>query len=121
MPSAWILGAFRVDGVTGMLNGSPFTTQVAFYDGLSGGGVCAGLFCELFDLYGPALFSGPTSAPTFLLGSFSLTLGSNTGPIVRLVIADTLRVPAPATLALALAGLALPGAAGRGRDATHRA
>lgn len=118
-PSAVFGNAFRLDGVTGTLNGSPFTALMEFYTEGGGGGVCADFLCSLFDLYGPTLFSGPTSAPTFLLGSFSMNLGSSTGPNVQLVIADTTRVPAPATLALALAGLALLVAAGRSRAAAR--
>jgi hypothetical protein len=111
--------AFRINGVDIIFNGNPVTAFVEFYSEGGGGGACSDIFCSLFDLYGPALFSGTTAEPTFLTGIFSLNQGSPTGPDVRLTIADVPNgggvIPEPATWAMLIAGFGLVGSTLRRR------
>lgn len=112
------IGFFRMAGVDIVFNGNPVVELIEFYSAGGGGGACAGGFCTLFDLYGPALFSGTTAEPTFLTGIFSLNQGSPDGPGVRLTIADVGNggvIPEPATWAMLIAGFGLVGSALRRR------
>ncbi len=111
VPSADLGDAFRIDGVSGTLGGSPFATFMEFYVASSGGGVCADLFCSLLDLYGPQLFTGSTAAPTFTLGTFAMTdvFGA---PAATLTISV---IPEPGSWALLIAGFGLVGAGLRRR------
>ena len=63
---------------------------------------------------GPQLFSGPTSSPTFLTGTFALTLGS-TGPAAQLVVTDTSLAVAPEPSSMLLLATGLAGVAGIAR------
>ena len=119
MPDTVFADAFRIASVDGILNGNPFNTFMEFYVASSGGGVCAGTFCGLLDLYGPQLFSGATDAPTFVPGDYQMAdfLGN---PTERLVISEVGGgvVPEPGTWAMLIAGFSLVGAGLRRRRAT---
>ena len=108
-PSLTFDDSFRIDDVDILFNGSPVSAFIEFYSADGGGGACADVACGLFDLYGPALFSGPPGAPEFLLGTFSMTQGGPIGVPVTVVITA---VPEPATLLLMLGALGALGAAG---------
>lgn len=121
-PDVVFTDAFRINDVAITFNGSPVTALIEFYDAGGGGGACADIVCSLFDLYGPALFSGSVTAPTFLTGTFSLNQGSPSGPGVRLTIADIGNggvIPEPATWAMLIAGFGLVGSALRRRRAVE--
>jgi hypothetical protein len=111
VPDVVLAGAFRINTVTGILNGNPFTAFMEFYETGGGGGVCAseGLGCGLLDLYGPQLFTGTTAAPTFTLGSFEMTNAFG-APLATLTIAEaSAGIPEPATWAMLIAGFGLVG------------
>jgi hypothetical protein len=66
-PTSFVPGvSFDLSGVTATFEGNTFTGDVTFFSsgGAGGGGT---------KFNGPLLFSGPDSAPTFLLGSFPLS------------------------------------------------
>jgi hypothetical protein len=112
-PAVFDPGFFRITGVNILFNGNPVTEFIEFYAAGGGGGACAANFCGLFDLYGPVLFTGPTSAPVFTTGVFNMTQGSAAPNAPRVILTIANQVPVPATLALAVAGLALLGASQR--------
>jgi hypothetical protein len=118
VPDVVFPDAFRINDVSGTLSGAPFTTLMEFYTASSGGGVCAGTFCSLFDLLGPQLFSGTPAAPTFELGSYTLT--NFFGDPARLTISEAGGgvIPEPAAWAMMIAGFGLVGAGLRRRRET---
>ncbi len=107
---------FTVAGVTGNFSGLAGTSVVIdFYaDSFLGGFTISDetSHAVLADGYDVALFSGTTSAPTFLTGTFSLTNNHGVNPFT-LVIGAAPAVPEPATWALMIGGFALAGAAMR--------
>ena len=76
---------------------------------------------QQFRLFGTQLFTGPTSAPMFRLGSFDLSSTPRNGgdPIqpltFRVTVSDIGVVPEPATWAMMIAGFATIGVALRRR------
>jgi hypothetical protein len=109
---------FFMQGVTGTFNGAPLFEFLFFYTTGSGGGVGASDSNGLqFDLYGPQLFTGPLSAPTFTLSTFNMTT-SGGDPRATLTIAA---VPEAGTWAMMIAGFGLMGAGLRRRRATVQA
>jgi hypothetical protein len=105
VPSSSISGvSFTLSSVSASFEGTTFTGPVTFLNagGAAGGGVTFG---------GPVLFSGSDAAPTFLLGSFTLSgvadLG-NGGPenvTGLLTISQPGAVPEPLPLALTGTGI----------------
>ena len=87
-------------------------SDLSFYPPTNGGGLFSS---ELFDLYGPQVFSGTTDAPLFAAGVFTLAVGSPVGPQTEtLTITDTAAsVPEPASWAMMVGGFGLIGAAMR--------
>ena len=84
-----------------------YDDHFVFYTADGGGG-----FDDDFSVHtGPELFSGTTTAPTFLLGTF--TMGDGTLTITRDAV--TSAVPEPATWAMMLGGFGLVGGAMRYR------
>ena len=103
--------AFRINTVTGILNGNPFSEVMEFYTAAGGGGVCAGGGCGLLDLYGPQLFTGTTAAPTFTLGTFEMANAFG-APLADLTISV---IPEAGTWAMMIAGFGLVGSGLRRR------
>lgn len=107
--------AFSIFNVTGVFNDAPFTGTLSFFEAASGGGVCGVLpstfDCNIFDLYGPQLFTGPLTAPTFQLGSYNMTTFGGE-PLGTLTISV---VPEAASWAMMIAGFGLVGAGLRRR------
>ena len=87
-------------------------TTVDFYSSLDNGGILA--------YRGPQLFSGPTSSPSFLSGTF--TLSQPSGNVdkfgVLTISAVNSAVPEPATWAMMLLGFGAMGVAMRRRRQT---
>ena len=109
---------FTITGVNGTFNGAPTTFDVVFYDSsLAGGFDISGLL----SLAGDQLFTGTTSTPTFILGSFPLSTYGSSDNAYSLTISSTDgALPEPASWAMMLIGLAVIGAAWR-RGANARA
>ena len=105
--------SFRITNVTGVFADVPFTGTLHFFEAVEGGGVCGVLLddCNLFDLYGPQLFTGTIFAPTFQLGSYPMTT-RGLEPLGTLTISV---VPEAATWAMMIAGFGLVGAGLRRR------
>jgi hypothetical protein len=89
-------------------DGSPITCSVDFYSSLEGGGI--GIYngdCgSLMNGVGTELYTGPTSAPTFRLGTFTLDEFGNSsepGPFT-LTITDASAVPEPSSLLFVISG-----------------
>lgn len=111
-PSSFVNGvSFSLSGVSATFEGNTLTGPVTFFDagGAGGGGTT---------FTGPKLFTGPDSAPTFLLGTFGLSgvadLG-NGGPQTvtgQLTISQPQPGPVPEPLPLALTATGLLGLAG---------
>ncbi len=116
-PDVVFTESFRINSVSGILNGDPFTGPMEFFVDSEGGGVCAGIFCSLLDLYGAQLFTGTTAAPTFKLGSFNMADVAGS-PLATLVITEAgAAIPEPATWAMLIAGFGLVGTGLRRRRA----
>ncbi len=101
IPDAFTSTSFTLDNVSLYVDPQTYTGDVTFLTaGAGGGGTGPGA------VFGPAqLFTGPTDAPTFLLGSYQLTgtinLGDGSGNTSydgTLTIASA--VPEPASLLL---------------------
>ncbi len=84
---------------------------------------------EQFRLFGTQLFTGPTTAPVFRLGTFDLSSTPRNGgdpvqPLTyRVTISDSaaVAVPEPATWAMMIGGIGMTGAAFRRRPRRSRA
>lgn len=100
--------AFYINNVPVDFNGTTTALRIEFFEPANLGGLNLdnnGTF-NLFDsiqLFGPQLFTGSPSAPTFTLGTFALTNGSNNAPY-SLTIAPA-AVPEPSSLLLLGSGL----------------
>lgn len=117
---------FRIDGVQGIYGSrSTPTASLSFFTGDVGGGLqivdTVDNNSVLLDVGGLQLFTGPTSAPTFTLGSFTLTDFAGSGNYNLLVTASTSAVPEPAIWLSMMIGLAFVGAAMRHRRPAHLA
>ena len=108
---------FTIQGVDIKFNGAPDTADILFYtlsefgafDFNSVGGVAA-------VAYGDQLYTGPNSAPTFKLGTFTTTLGTGgTFGAGTLTISAVSGVPEPTNWAMLIAGFGLVGAVARRR------
>lgn len=108
-----------------------FVSDVSFFTSTSDGGATVNFdpaSDPTFDFrtfFGPQLFTGPTSAPIFSSGSFSITeVGSNAAVNVTITDLSTPVVPAvpePATWALMIVGFgAVGGALRRARKVSTR-
>lgn len=104
-PSSYVPGvSFLLSNVSATFEGNTFTGDVTFFTsgGAGGGGTT---------FTGPELFSGPTSAPTFLLGMFPLSgfadLGNGSPQDVTgvLTISQPSAVPEPLPLFMTGTGL----------------
>jgi hypothetical protein len=119
-PDSYLGYKFVLNNVTGTfpgLTGSYVTLD--FYTAFGGGGFTASdqsTSVVLVDPYGTQLFTGDTSAPEFVLGTYNLLNNANNGAPVQLVIsAATAPVPEPATWAMMISGFGLVGGALRRR------
>ena len=91
------------------VNGAAVTGSVLFYIDSQDGGFDLLLPGGDLTLFGPQLFSGPTSAPNFLAGTFALDGGSQIS-----ISQVSAAVPEPSTWALMLLGFGAVGASMRG-------
>jgi hypothetical protein len=106
---------FSIFSVPVSYGGAPVLTSLQFNTATSGGGVFGtGPFTSTG---GPQLFSGPTSAPTFLQGTFDLSGGPRYPQFTLTISALTTSgaVPEPASWAMMIAGFGLVGGAMRRR------
>lgn len=110
---------FDVSGVALTYGGSPYTDVLSFYTASATGGMSDIHGQGLFDLYGPTVFSGPTSAPTFAPGSFTLNFATG-APEGILTISSVSGVPEPLTWMMMLLGFGAIGVVVRRRKSTHR-
>jgi hypothetical protein len=121
VPTTSSLNAFSVSNVQGVWAGVPGTRTVVFAAENAGGGIgiTSANAIDFFGM-GPTLFTGPTTAPTFRTGTFSLTVRP---AIVRgngtLTISSIPAIPEPATWAMMIAGFGLVGMAARRRTQTE--
>jgi hypothetical protein len=83
-----------------------------FYDLSSGGGLMFGSIGQILNLYGPAVFAGTDSAPSFLVGTYNFSgytfNNQNTAPYsltITQTLSNTSPVPEPADILLFGTGL----------------
>jgi hypothetical protein len=103
----------------GSFGGPAPVAQITFYTdagtaGEPGGMAFSGLGTLLFGAAGPQLFTGPTSAPTLTLGTFSLAIAAQTMEgRFEIITPNAYRVlafvPEPASWALMIGGFAAIG------------
>ena len=110
---------FTITGVNGTFNGSATTFDLLFYDTTESGGFD---ISGLLSLAGDQLFTGSTSSPTFIPGTFTLsTYGSNDRAYTLTISSSDGAVPEPASWTMMLVGFAALGAiASRSRSAKTR-
>lgn len=115
-PDSFLSYKFVLTNVTGTFQGlTGSSVTLDFYTDVLLGGLTisdSDTSVVLADPYGQQLFTGETSAPTFLTGTFNLINNLNNNA-VQLVIAEAAAVPEPATWAMMLAGFGLVGGAVR--------
>ncbi len=107
-PTTSDVNNFQLTGVN--VNG--VSSSFLFFNDLSGGGFLLNRGLTSISTNSATLFTGPTSAPTFTLGSFPMTSGPDN---YNLTISATGAVPEPASWAMLIAGFGLTGAAMRRR------
>ena len=93
---------FFLEPVSVTTNGVVEDGSLNFFPFLHGGGLTFETTTSTeIDLEGAALFTGPTSAPTFLLGNYSLQDHHNNGPATVTIQAESTAVtPEPSSLVL---------------------
>lgn len=123
VPSTVNSNNFQLLSQAGTFRGIVGSFDLTFYDDTIGGGL------DILDptgiltfagLAGPVLFTGTFAAPTFSLGTFSLTDFGGEGGSYTLTIASGNVVPEPESWALLIAGFGLTGAAMRRRRTTRQ-
>ena len=108
---AGITGAYAFPGSSPATSANMAFFTTSDFGGLSIGAIGGGTI----SLFGPQVFSGPTSTPMFAPGTFDLS-GSVNGPAVdRLVISGLAIAPEPASWAMMITGFGAIGAAMRRR------
>ena len=101
-PSAFVLGtSFTLPNISALVDGDIYSGAVTFYTTAAGGGASG----QGAMFSGPQLFTGVTSAPTFLPGSYILSgtadLGDGPEAITgSLTISQTSAVPEPSSMIL---------------------
>lgn len=118
-PSAFSGGRFDINNVAAILNGNSGAHDLSFFTSDSGGGfdIVNALDTDiLVQVSGPQLFTGPTSAPVFVNGTYSLVDYLSQQGSYTLVVSE---VPEPGNWAMLIVGFGLSGAALRRRR--HRA
>lgn len=102
---------FRIENVSGVFNGQADTmAALNFYNATNdfGGFELASFTFET--LTGPQLYSGPESAPTFLLGTYELKgFATKAGNYTLTISAAAGAVPEPTTWSMAIAGFGIVG------------
>lgn len=110
-PTSNGLDDFTIAGVNGTFNGAPTTFDLVFYDTSESGGFD---ISGLLSLAGDQLFTGSTSSPTFIPGTYTLsTYGSTDNAFSLTISSSDIAVPEPGSWAMMLIGLAALGAAAR--------
>jgi len=106
-PSSFTADSFVLTSVSLIVDGDPATEDITFYTSAAGGGGGGGGARVM----GDQLFSGPTSSPTFLSGSFTV------GDFPVTISSPTSPVPEPSSLLLL--GTGILGACGVVRNKLH--
>jgi PEP-CTERM motif-containing protein len=99
--------AFTMDPLNLMVDGTPMTDTIVFFNSSDLGGLNSVFSC-LPDLIGPQLYTGSESDPTLLTGVFEL-FDINTGAEYTLTACETSAMPEPSTVLMLVSGLALVG------------
>ena len=111
-------GGFWIENIPGFSETSDGTAWAVFYSSTFNGGL------ELYDPVGndvfyaadsQQLYTGPTSDPTFTLGTYTMNSANYGFGNTTLTISELTAVPEPAGWALMIAGLGLTGVALRRR------
>lgn len=102
IPSSFVLGtSFTLPNISALVDGDIYSGAVTFYTASAGGGASG----QGAMFGGPQLFTGLTSAPTFLPGSYTLSgtadLGDGPEAITgSLTISQPSAVPEPSSMIL---------------------
>jgi len=113
---------FIVDGIAGVFDGSAGTAEsITFNVASFDGGLTIQLGSAFLNFFGSQLFTGSTTAPTFLTGSFALLEDGDLDLPATLTIGEVASpVPEPASWAMMMAGFGIVGYAMRRRRAVVR-